>query len=385
MDEKSIRAQYRSMQSDPFPSTIRLSYGEASAYSEILYEKVHWTVGGETRGLRYGENPHQEAALYRSVNGNLTIGGVEFISPGRGLVTDAELLHSGKHPSKINITDIDSALGILKYLSDEPATVIVKHNNPCGVSQRGSLSESYRAAFEADSIAAFGGAVVCNREIDRETAEEIISHYAEVVAAPEFADGSLGILEKKKNLRVLRISRLDRLEEYIAQPYIDFHSLMDGGLVLQRSYETRIQSVEDFLPAETEYKGERYRCERQPSREELEDLLFGWRVESGITSNSVLYAKNKTSLGIGTGEQDRVGVAEIALQKAKRNGASRLDGAVMISDGFFPFRDGVEVGLKAGVRAVAQPGGSIRDREVIEACNEYSAAMVFTGERSFKH
>ena len=385
MASKNIREQYSSIQSDPFPSTIRLSYGDESFGSEIVFEKVVWTVDGETRGLRYGENPHQEAALYRPVNGNVVIAGVEYIHPGNGLVTDAELLHSGKHPSKINITDVDSALGILAHLHQEPATVIVKHNNPCGAAQRETLRESYSAAFEADPVAAFGGAVVCNREMDVATAGEISSRYCEVVAAPEYGQGSLDILKKKKNLRVLRIRRMDRLGEYLSMPYIDLHSLMDGGLVIQRSYHTRIRSVDDFLPAEATTKESTLRCDREATAAELEDLLFGWRVETGITSNSVLFVKNRTTIGIGTGEQDRVGVAEIAARKAGRTGDSSLKGAVMVSDGFFPFRDGVEVGLREGVTAVAQPGGSIRDREVIEACNEYSAAMVFTGERSFRH
>lgn len=385
MASNNIRKQYRSIQTDVFPSTIRLSFGEESFGSDLVFEKVEWTVDGETRGLRYGENPHQEAALYRPVNGNVVIAGVEYIRPGNGLVTDAELLHAGKHPGKINITDVDSALGILAHLDQAPATVIVKHNNPCGASQKGTLRESYLTAFEADPVAAFGGAVVCNREVDRETAEEIASRYTEVVAAPGYAEGSLDILCSKKNLRVLRIGRMDRLGEYLSMPYIDFHSLIDGGMILQRSYQTGIRSVEDFLPAEARCKGSTHRCAREASREELEDLLFGWRVETGITSNSVLYVKNRTTVGIGTGEQDRVGVAEIAARKAERSGGSGLKGSVMVSDGFFPFRDGVEVGLKAGVTAVAQPGGSVRDWEVIEACNEYSAAMVFTGERSFRH
>ncbi len=385
MSQHNLRAQYRSIQSDPFPTTIRLSFGEESFGSDIVFEKVEWMVDGETRGLRYGENPHQEAALYRPVNGNVAIAGVEYILPGNGLVTDAELIHSGKHPSKINITDVDSALGILAHLEKAPTTVIVKHNNPCGAAQKDTLRESYLAAFEADSVAAFGGAVVCNREVDAETAEEIASRYTEVVAAPAYAEGSLEILGKKKNLRVLRIRRMDRLGEYLSMPYVDMHSLMDGGVVMQRSYHTRIQGVDDFIPAEATSKGTTYRCSREATPEELEDLLFGWRIETGITSNSVLYVKNRTTVGIGTGEQDRVGVAEIAARKAKRNGEASLKGAVMVSDGFFPFRDGVEVGLREGVTAVAQPGGSVRDREVIEACNEYSAAMVFTGERSFRH
>ncbi|MFO7848971.1 MAG: IMP cyclohydrolase [Spirochaetia bacterium] len=401
MNKSTLHTQYSTIHSDPFPGSVRLSFGEDSFETSLLFKKVEWTVEGETRGLRYGENPHQEAGLYKLVNGNLTLAGTEYIGPEKGLVTEAELLQGGKHPGKINITDVDSALGILKHLSDLPAAVIVKHNNPCGVSQRETLAESYRAAFEADSVAAFGGAVVCNRELDRETAEEIASRYTEVIAAPEYGEGAVDILQKRKNIRILRVPRIDRLSEYLLHPYIDITSLMDGGMVLQRSYETKIRSAEDFLPAEAHYQGEDYRCKRAPTDRELEDMLFGWRVEAGITSNSVIYVKNRTTLGIGTGEQDRVGVARIAADKARRNctlsvaedsaprdsdGTSGiLKDAVMVSDGFFPFRDGVEVGLKEGVSAVVQPGGSVRDREVIQACNDYSAAMVFTGERSFRH
>ncbi|MFP4268833.1 MAG: IMP cyclohydrolase [Spirochaetaceae bacterium] len=410
--KNSLQSQYSTLHSDPFPRTVRLSFefgensGENSSLTELLFKKVEWSVEGETRGLRYGENPHQEAGLYKLVNGNITLAGTEYIGPQKGLVTEAELLQGGKHPGKINITDVDSALGILKHLPDSPATVIVKHNNPCGVSQKDSLAESYRAAFDADPIAAFGGAVVCNREMDRETAGEIASRYTEVAAAPEYAEGALEILQKRKNIRIFRVPRMDRLSEYLFHPYVDITSLMDGGLILQKSYETKIQGVKDFLPAEAHHNGKDYRCNRAPSKKELEDLLFGWRVETGITSNSVVYVKDRTTLGIGTGEQDRVGVARIAAEKAYRNYQARtaggssqntpesftqtgkpdiLKGAVMISDGFFPFRDGVEVGLKEGVSAVVQPGGSVRDWEVIEACNEYSAAMVFTGERSFRH
>jgi phosphoribosylaminoimidazolecarboxamide formyltransferase / IMP cyclohydrolase len=385
MNAKSLRTPYRSRREDPFPRRLRISLGEDSFDTELYYEKVEWTVDGEKRGLRYGENPHQEAALYRLLNGNLVIGAIAYIEPDRGLLTEAELLHAGKHPGKINITDVDSALGILKYLHDEPACVIVKHNNPCGVSQKSELIESYLSAFEADSVAAFGGAVVCNREIDRQTAEEIASRYTEIIAAPDYAAGALEILSKRKNLRVLKIGRIDELSRYRFSPYLDIDSLMDGGLILQRSHETKIIEPDDLLPAKAVHEGKSYACRRKPDERELEDLLFGWRVETGVTSNSVLYVKNKTTVGIGTGEQDRVGVARIARDKALERSETGLAGAVMVSDGFFPFRDGVETGLKAGVTAVIQPGGSVRDWEVIEACNEYGAAMVFTGERSFSH
>ncbi|MBN1686140.1 MAG: IMP cyclohydrolase, partial [Spirochaetales bacterium] len=256
-----------------------------------------------------------------------------------------------------------------------------------------------------------------NREVDRETAELISESYCEVVVAPEYGKGSFDILAGRKNLRIMRIKRIDRLADFENSRVVDFKSLMDGGVVVQWSYMPKARKPSDLLPAETTYKGESYRVKRQPTEKEISDMLFGWLVESGVTSNSVLYVKNLATVAIGTGEQDRVGVAEIAKFKAFRNTADRLSwekygkswlecsdpeirqeiekaaeeiggglkGSVMVSDAFFPKRDGVEVGLKAGVTAVIQPGGSLNDHEVIQACNEYDAAMVFTGQRSFKH
>jgi phosphoribosylaminoimidazolecarboxamide formyltransferase/IMP cyclohydrolase len=268
----------------------------------------------------------------------------------------------------------------------------------------------------ADPIAAFGGVVALNRELDAETAREICARYTEVVVAPAYSSRALREFEKKKNLRIMEIRNMDRLRELTARPSLDFTSLIDGGLVLQWAYRTSILTRGDFLPALAEYKGVEYRVERQPTETELEDMLFGWQVEAGVTSNSVLYVKNDTTVGIGTGEQDRVGCARIARDKAYEKCRERISlmdfhksyshleegekervdlfvteehggikGGVMVSDGFFPFRDGVEVGLKEGVTAVVQPGGSLRDFESIQACNEYGAAMMFTGERSFRH
>ena len=209
---------------------------------------------------------------------------------------------------------------------------------------------------------------------------------------------------------------MSRLSEYIGQKFLDFKSVFDGGMIVQWSFTPKM-SREDLMPAVTTYKDREYRVEREPDDDEIDDMLFGWLVESGITSNSVIYVKNGVTVGIGTGEQDRVGVAEIARDKAYRKLADRiswerystpwnvledgekkneieaevketnggLKGSVMISDAFFPFRDGIDVGLKEGVRAVIQPGGSLRDFESIQACNEYGASMVFTGQRSFKH
>lgn len=413
MSKSSI---YKKILGDHFPNQLELSFQDGSSRQTLFYEKVTWDVDGERRGLRYGENPDQPAALYRLVNGNLCLGDVECIRAGRWLSSDVELLQSGKHPGKINITDVDAALNILRYFSEEPAAVIVKHNNPSGVAVRDSLEEAYLTAFWADPVAAFGGAVAVNRQVDRATAEAIAERYVEVVCAPDYEEGALEILGARRNLRIMRIGRIDRLSEYVGARVLDIKSLMDGGLVTQWSYVPRPLTLEELVPATADYKGTSYSVKRGPSTQEGSDMVFGWFVESGVTSNSVIYVKDRATVAIGTGEQDRVGVAEIARDKAYRKLAERiaqdefgrgfqsltenerravetsveghkggLSGSTMISDGFFPFRDGVEVGLKAGVSAVLQPGGSLRDHESIEACNEFGATMVFTGQRSFRH
>ncbi|MCX7788827.1 MAG: IMP cyclohydrolase [Spirochaetes bacterium] len=415
---KTLKEQYQTIRTDHFPSRMEISFlDEKGKRTTLLYEKVLWEIEGERKGLRYGENPDQEAALYRLVNGNLTLGDVETIQPGRYLCSNVEILQSGKHPGKINITDIDSALNILRYFSYTPCAVIVKHNNPSGVAKGNTIEDAFQRAFAADRLAAFGGAVAVNRSVNRETAEQIGEHYFEVLAAPEYEEGVLSILSRKKNLRILRIRNMEHLEQYSHTVYLDFKSLLDGGIIIQSSFVPITRKPEDFLPAEVEYQGTLYRVKREPTPEEYEDMIFGWLVETGITSNSVIYVKKGMTLGIGTGEQDRVGVAEIARDKAYRKLLDRLaweqygklfsevddsgkqeelralvrqrrgdlPGSVMISDGFFPFRDGIEVGLREGVTAVVQPGGSVRDFESIEACNEFGATMKFTGQRCFRH
>ncbi|MCC6158288.1 MAG: IMP cyclohydrolase [Deltaproteobacteria bacterium] len=414
-----LKKAYRTILEDHFPDKMRIVFGGAAREQTLFYERVTWDIEGERRGLRYGENPGQEAALYRHVNGNLTLGAVTSIAPGRWLASDVELLQSGKHPGKINITDADNALNIIRYFTDRPCVAIMKHNNPSGVALGASPAEAYVRADMADRVAAFGGCIAFNRAVDREAADEIAKRYAEVVVAPEFEDGAMEILTQKKNLRIMRIARMDRLHEFVAQPFVDFKSMIDGGLVAQWSYTPQVRTREGLVPATTSYKGQTFAIRRKPSEQELDDMLFGWLVESGVTSNSVIYVRDGVTIGIGTGEQDRVGVAEIARDKAYRKLADRicfermglslyeliaknpqraeqiqrdaaelkggLQGSVMISDGFFPFRDGIEVGLREGVKAIVQPGGSIMDWDCIEACNEAGATMVFTGERSFKH
>jgi len=253
------------------------------------------------------------------------------------------------------------------------------------------------------------------------------SNYLEVVGAPDFEEGVFEILARRKNLRIVRISRIDQLEKYRSFRFVDFKSLTDGGIIVQQSPINRIRTKDDFIPAKAVYKGKEYVIDRKPNERDYEDMLFGWNVEQGITSNSVIYVKDGATVGIGTGEQDRVGVAEIAVFKAytkyadalcfrkygvpyktfeleaslgKRDiaGLREVDamtkedkgglrGSTMVSDAFFPFRDGVDAGIKEGITAIVQPGGSERDFEAIEACNEANpvVTMVFTGQRAFRH
>jgi phosphoribosylaminoimidazolecarboxamide formyltransferase / IMP cyclohydrolase len=414
-----LKKAYRTIMDDHFPEKMSITFGEGQAAQTIAYEKVSWVVDEVEKGLRYGENPGQEAAMFRPVNGNLVIGESETIAPGRYLASDIELLQAGKHPGKTNITDADNGLNILRYFPDKPTVAILKHNNPCGVAQAGNPAEAYVNADAADRIAAFGGAICINRPVDKDTATEINKRYAEVVVAPDYEDGALDILAQRKTLRIVRVARMDKLHDFVGARVVDFKSLIDGAIIAQLSFVPKARTKEELILAETEYKGQAYKIDRLPTEAEYADMLFGWLVESGITSNSVIYVKNLTTVGIGTGEQDRVGVAEIARDKAYRKLADRicfdamntpyndvlredeakaqefwqqaveqkggLLGSTMVSDAFFPFRDGIEVGLNEGVKAVIQPGGSMNDYESIQACNDHGATMVFTGQRSFKH
>lgn len=413
----NIKEMYHRIVKDNFPDKITIDFEFENGHQRLVYEKVKWVVDGELRGLRYGENPDQEAAFYRLKNGNLTIAGVEFVNPDMALLPEAELIQFGKHPGKINLTDVDNALNILKFFTRRPTAAIMKHNNPSGVASADNIADAFLRAYFTDRIAAFGGALVVNREIDKKTAELIADKYLEVVAAPEFGEGAIDVLTRRKNLRIMKIKNIERLEKYPLTPFVDFKSLIDGSLIIQRSQIISIRSKEDLRIAEAEYNGKKYRIAREPSENEYRDMLFGWYVESGVTSNSVIYVKDECTVGIGTGEQDRVGVAEIARYKAYTKLADRicyerykiplfelkdeskkreiedevkekrggLIGSVMVSDGFFPFRDGVDVGIKEGIKAVIQPGGSVNDHQVIEACNEANVTMVFTGQRLFKH
>jgi phosphoribosylaminoimidazolecarboxamide formyltransferase/IMP cyclohydrolase len=414
---EDLKKMYRTIVEDHFPPQMEVSFVDGSQRQTLFYEKVLWTIDQVQKGLRYGENPGQEAALYKLVNGNLTLGDTQTIQPGQYLVSDIELLQSGKHPGKTNLTDADNALNILRYFTDKPTAVIVKHNNPCGVAQDDSLESAYIKANLADRVAAFGGCIALNQAVDKATAEAIVQQYAEVVVAPEFEDGALEIFARKPNLRVIGIGNMNRLQQFVGRRCVEFKSLIDGGIIAQWSYVPVSRTKADLPVAECEYKGRIYKVERQPTKAQYNDMLFGWLVESGITSNSVIYVKDLVTIGIGTGEQDRVGVAQIARDKAYRKLADRycfeahnvpyndlededhrtaidsrvadekggMIGSSMVSDAFFPFRDGIDVGLQEGVTAVIQPGGSNNDYQSIEACNEAGATMVYTGQRSFKH
>jgi phosphoribosylaminoimidazolecarboxamide formyltransferase/IMP cyclohydrolase len=417
---------YKTIVRDDFPDNITLEFGDA----RIVYRRRSWDIGGERRGLRYGENPDQPAALYEAAEGAPSIGGVRCKGPGHGLVSalnEENMLQAGKHPGKINLTDVDNGISILQYLHAGPAALIIKHNNPCGAAWTDAgIAEALSRAQRADRIAAFGGTVVVNRPLDVDAATLINASYFEVVAAPDFESGATAILKQRKNLRILRIPGLAELETFSRIPVLDIKSLSDGGLILQRGFSNSIRSVNDFLPARAEKDGNVVEA-RMPTPAEAEDLLFAWAVESGVSSNSVIFAKDGATVGIGTGEQDRVGCVELTIHKAYTkymdmlvfaecgkslyevrkdaavNASSAallaraeaaaaaakggLAGSVLVSDGFFPFRDGVDAALEQGVTAVAQPGGSLRDAEVIAAVNEVCppVAMVFTGRRSFRH
>lgn len=412
-----LKQMYKTIMDDHFTPKLEVSFVDGDKRQTLFYEKVSWVIDGVEKGLRYGENPGQEAALYRLVNGNLALGDAVTISPGKYLVSDIELLQSGKHPGKTNLTDADNALNIIRYFTDTPCAVIVKHNNPCGAARARSLEAAYTKAYMADRVAAFGGCIALNKAVDKATAEAIAGQYAEVVVAPEFESGVLDILGARKNLRVIRINAIEQLQGFIGERVIDFKTLMDGGMVAQWSFVPKTLTKDDLVVASTEYQGKTHSIKRVPTEQEYEDMLFGWLVESGITSNSVIYVKDNVTVGIGTGEQDRVGVAEIAVDKAYRKLADRycferydipfaeltdqdrraeiekdvravkggLIGSTMVSDAFFPFRDGIDVGLRQGVKAVVQPGGSLNDYQSVDACNEHDATMVYTGQRSFKH
>lgn len=421
-----LKRMYKALEKDIFPHKLTLRLGD----QELTFTKRTWVIEDQEKGLRYGENPGQSAALYACIAGELHLEGAPIRVSADGLVSsldEGQMLQAGKHPGKTNLTDVDNGVNILQYLTKKPAAVILKHNNPCGAAwDDGGIEQAVTKAFWGDRIAAFGGAVVVNRPLDKAAAQFLSSQYFEVVAAPAFEPGAVDILKGRKNLRIMELPGLGELANMAAKPSLEIKALTDGGLILQTSFLNRIRSEEDFLPA-TAQKDDVTILARKPNRREAEDLLFAWAVEAGVGSNSVLFAKDGATVAIGAGEQDRVGCVQLTVfkaytkyadtlafteqgcslyelkAKARGDAAAKaaledidartkaahggLTGTAMVSDGFFPFRDGVDAALEHGVAAIAQPGGSMRDYEVIQAVNEATpqAAMVFTGQRSFKH
>jgi phosphoribosylaminoimidazolecarboxamide formyltransferase / IMP cyclohydrolase len=299
--------------------------------------------------LRYGENPHQKAGVY----GNQT----EYI----------DCFH-GKELSYNNYLDIDSALQLIaEFRGEDPATAIFKHTVPCGVATADTLIESYQKAFETDKVSPFGGIVIVNRSLDMETAKAIDEIFTEIILAPDFEDGVIEFLSEKKNRRLVRILKFPNESESLRVKSIF------GGALLQQSDSGSINSNDLKVVSK-----------RKPTDSELKDLLFSWRIVKHVKSNAIVYVKNGQTCGIGTGQTSRVDSSEIAVQKAEKEGLS-LSGSVIASDAFFPFSDGVEAAAKAGATAVIQPGGSVRDDEVIKAADKHNMAMIFTGMRHFKH
>jgi phosphoribosylaminoimidazolecarboxamide formyltransferase/IMP cyclohydrolase len=306
------------------------------------------------QAMRYGENPHQQAAFYTA----------RTVPPAS--VAGAEQLQ-GKALSYNNIADTDAALECVKQFTDGPACVIVKHANPCGVAYGKTLQEAYERAFATDPESAFGGIIAFNGELDADTAEAIVQQqFVEVIIAPTVTAQAANAVAAKKNVRLLACGAWDSAPP----PYLDYKRVLGGLLV---------QDADLALTGELKIV-----TRRAPSEDEMRDLLFGWRVAKFVKSNAIVYARDGQTIGVGAGQMSRVNSARIASIKAEQAGLA-VQGAVMASDAFFPFRDGVDQAAANGIAAVIQPGGSMRDHEVVAAANEHGMAMVFTGMRHFRH
>ena len=322
---------------DAFPPSLRLSYERRQV-------------------LRYGENPHQGAALYVERN------------PPAGTVAAARVL-AGKELSYNNIADADAALECVKAFQKTPACVIVKHANPCGVALGSDLAEAYERAFACDPTSAFGGIIAFNHRLDAGTASRIVERqFVEVVVAPEFDADAVAALAKKPNVRVLATGNWDGMPPHA----YDYKRVTGGLLVQDADRDTLLLSDLKVV------------SKRVPDAGELHDLLFAWHVAMFVKSNAIVYARGGRTIGIGAGQASRVVSAKIAALKAADAGFE-VPGSVMASDAFFPFRDGLDTAAEAGIRAAIQPGGSMRDAEVIAAADEHGMAMVFTGVRHFRH
>ena len=348
----SVKAFKHTARYDSLISKYLESKVEGEGFPSILnlqFEKI--------TDLRYGENPHQKAAFYENIGLN------------RAALSKAKQLH-GKELSYNNILDLNAALELAREF-DETAAVIIKHTNPCGVATGNNLAEAYRNARETDPLSAFGGIIGLNRDVDEETAKEIASTFIEAVIAADYDDSALAILKEKKNIRLLKIPPLPPLvkggkggfEEY------DLRNV-SGGILLQE--KDSITLAEDSLKVVTK---------REPTEKEWAAMRFAWKVAKHVKSNAIIYATDNETVGIGAGQMSRVDSSKLAAMKANKP----IQGTAMASDAFFPFRDSVDEAAKVGVTAIIQPGGSVKDEEVIAAANEHNIAMVFTGIRHFKH
>ncbi|MCD6522981.1 MAG: bifunctional phosphoribosylaminoimidazolecarboxamide formyltransferase/IMP cyclohydrolase [Candidatus Diapherotrites archaeon] len=322
------------LKEEKFPTTLNLTY-----------EKV--------QNLRYGENPHQEAAFYKE----------PFVTDS--CLATAEQLH-GKELSFNNILDMDSALKLVKEF-DEIACVIVKHNNPCGAAIADKQIDAYRKALETDPISAFGGIIAFNTPVEEETAQEIIKRFYECVIAPGYSEKALEVLKTKKKLRLMKVPPFRGKKD---NKSLEIKRVVGGILIQDRDQEL--------------YKELKVVTNRKPTDEEMKAMIFALKVCKHVKSNCVVYAKQDRTIGIGAGQMSRVDSSVIGAMKAKNAGLD-TKGTALASDAFFPFRDAVDAAAEAGVTAIIQPGGSIRDQEVIDACNEHNIAMVFSGMRHFNH
>jgi phosphoribosylaminoimidazolecarboxamide formyltransferase / IMP cyclohydrolase len=336
-------------------------FRHTAAYDSMIAEYMTNLVGEENpekltvtyelkQSLRYGENPHQKAAFYRKPLGSTFS------------VANAEQLH-GKELSYNNINDADAALQIVKEFS-EPAAVAVKHMNPCGVGTGSNVYDAFLKAFEADPVSIFGGIIAFNREVDAETARKLYEIFLEIIIAPSFSAEAIEILTGKKNLRLLTIpfGQAEKKEMKLTS--------IEGGLLAQEFDQYGLEQATVSVPTK-----------REPTAEEWEALKLGWSIVKHVKSNAIVVTGKDQTLGIGAGQMNRVGAAKIALEQA----GAKAEGAALASDAFFPMDDTVEAAAKAGITAIIQPGGSIRDEDSIKKADEYGITMVFTGVRHFKH
>ncbi|WP_353093214.1 bifunctional phosphoribosylaminoimidazolecarboxamide formyltransferase/IMP cyclohydrolase [Tissierella praeacuta] len=317
---------------------------------EVVFPDILTLAYKSKKELRYGENPHQRAAFYKEVGKK------------EGTIAGAIQLH-GKELSFNNINDANGCIEALKEF-EEPTVVAVKHANPCGIGSGKDILEAYEKAYECDKVSIFGGIIAANREIDEKVAARINEIFVEIVMAPSFTEKALEILTQKKNIRVLQIK--DIMDKNYKE--LDKKKVL-GGLLIQDKDNILLNEELKIV------------TEKRPTEEEIEDLLFAWKAVKSVKSNGVVIAKNKATIGIGLGEVNRVWAVQNAIERA----GEKVKGGVLASDGFFPFKDSIESLAKAGVTAIIQPGGSIRDKEVIEEANKSGIAMIITGIRHFKH